>query len=113
MNALKSSGDGGCKGFRLHPNSSVFGWQTIRDLFDRELKRARESKMRRIKGLHRSFITRDAWTKMNVHAAKIIQSENVIAELKEQKAKLSPASPEFHQIEDTVLFLSGQFTLRN
>lgn len=63
--------------------------------------------MRRVKGLQRSFITRDAWTKMDVHAAKIIQSENVIAELKEHKGTLPPESPKFHETENTIKYLSA------
>lgn len=107
VNALKSSDETGCKTFQVGKDGVVFGWKTIRELFERELERARGGKMRRVKGLQRSFITRDAWTKMDVHAAKIIQSENVIAELKEHKATLPPATLQFRATEDTIQYLTA------
>ena len=50
-----------------------FGWRTIDDLFEREVKRARDGVPRRVPGLRESYVHRDIWTRLNVKPAKIMQ----------------------------------------
>ena len=50
-----------------------FGWMTIEDMFEREVKRARDGVPRRVPGLRESYVHRDIWTRLNVKPAKIMQ----------------------------------------
>ncbi|XP_014669634.1 PREDICTED: uncharacterized protein LOC106810714 [Priapulus caudatus] len=65
-------------GTRLVP----FGWQAVQDMYAREVERRDKNCLRMVPGLQQSFIVRDAWTKLNVKPAKIMQQEHVLAELK-------------------------------
>ena len=51
----------------------MFGWQTIMDLYQRELARVSQGCTRMVPCLKEAHCLRDAWTKLNVHPAKIMQ----------------------------------------
>ena len=72
INALFSSKEGGTKEFRRGDGVS-FGWQTITDLYKRELARVDQGCTRMVPRLKEAHCLRDAWTKLNVHPAKIMQ----------------------------------------
>ena len=79
--ALYSSRDLGTKLFTLE--NSTFGWSQIVDMYKRELQRAENNEIRRVPDLLASHIYRDKWTRLNVKAAKIMQQNHVLADLKE------------------------------
>ncbi|XP_044170712.1 uncharacterized protein LOC122954816 [Acropora millepora] len=60
-----------------------FGWQALKDLWRREMARAKAGKMRRVPQLCYRHVYRDCWTRLNVKPAKIMQQNAVIAELSE------------------------------
>ncbi|XP_065067938.1 uncharacterized protein LOC135693396 [Rhopilema esculentum] len=62
---------GGCK----------FGWNTIIEMWQRECTRVETGIMRKVPKLLPSFIECDAWTKLNVAPAKIMQQDNVLTDL--------------------------------
>ena len=69
--ALYSSRDDGTKDFL---NDEVhFGWDTIVDVYKADLLRAKYGQSRRVPKLQYSFVIRDAWTRLNVMPAKIMQ----------------------------------------
>ena len=69
--ALFSSRDEGTKDFS---NENVtFGWDTIECVYRSDLARARRGLSRCVPGLKYSHIVRDAWTRLNVLPAKIMQ----------------------------------------
>lgn len=72
INALFSSKPSGSKQFQ-RPNKCMFGWQTINDLYKRELDRVSNGLTRMVPRLRESHCLQDAWTKLNVHPAKIMQ----------------------------------------
>ena len=72
INALFSSKDGGTKEFRRGDRVS-FGWNTITDLYKREIARVGQGCTRMVPRLKEAHCLRDAWTKLNVHPAKIMQ----------------------------------------
>jgi len=72
INALFSSKASGSKQFKRGKNCT-FGWQTIDDLYKRELARASQNLTRMVPRLREAHCLRDAWTKLNVHPAKIMQ----------------------------------------
>lgn len=72
INALFSSKDGGTKQFS-RDNSCTFGWKSITDLYKRELARASNNQARMVPRLREAHCLRDAWTKLNVLPAKIMQ----------------------------------------
>ena len=72
INALFSSKPGGSKLFQ-HAEKAAFGWETINNLYERELKRVSQSQTRMVPRLKEAHCLRDAWTKLNVHPAKIMQ----------------------------------------
>ena len=57
---------------------SLAGVRTIEDMFEREVKRAREGVPRRVHGLRESYVHRDIWTRLNVKPAKIMQVQPII-----------------------------------
>ena len=81
INALCQSRGAGTKRFCLNNDNLYFGWNSIRDLYDREMNRADAGQLRHVPKLKRSFIDRDAWTKLSVYPAKIIQQTAVLREL--------------------------------
>lgn len=50
-----------------------FGWQAIKDLWKREMQRAKSGRMRRVPRLCYRHVYRDCWTRLNVQPAKIMQ----------------------------------------
>lgn len=72
INALFSSKNGGTKNFK-RGESACFGWQSITDLCKRELARVDKGCTRMVPRLKEAHCLRDAWTKLNVHPAKIMQ----------------------------------------
>lgn len=74
--ALYSSRDEGCKEF-VH-NGVTFGWETIEAVYRSDISRARCGVSRRVPGLKYSHVIRDAWTRLNVLPAKIMQVHNYI-----------------------------------
>ena len=79
--ALNSSRDLGTKLFTLE--NSTFGWSQIVNMYKRELQRAENNEIRRVPDLLANHIYKDKWTRLNVKAAKIMQQNHVLAELKE------------------------------
>ena len=71
INALFSSRPEGSKQFQLEV--TLFGWQTIVDLYQRECKRRSVGAARMVPKLREVYVLRDSWTKLNVHPAKIMQ----------------------------------------
>ncbi|XP_065906570.1 uncharacterized protein [Dysidea avara] len=80
INALFLSKLNGTKQFR-RGDKCTFGWQTIMDLYKRELARVSQNCIRMVPHLKEANCLRDAWTKLNVHPAKIMQQEQVLGEL--------------------------------
>ena len=72
VNALFSSKVGGTKEFQRR-DKCVFGWQSIIDLYKRESVRSNHNLTRMVPRLREAHCLRDAWTKLNVHPAKIMQ----------------------------------------
>jgi len=72
INALFSSKPSGSKLFQRADNC-VFGWQTIDRMYERELQRVDKNLTRMVPCLREAHCLRDAWTKLNVHPAKIMQ----------------------------------------
>lgn len=73
VNALFSSKRGGTKLFHHGKERSCFGWDTIVNMYHREVSRFRQQQTRMIPGLKEVHILRDSWTKLNVSPAKIMQ----------------------------------------
>ena len=72
VNALFSSKTDGSKLFQ-RPDKCVFGWKAIDDLYQREIERLKQKLARMIPKFKETYVLRDAWTKLNVHPAKIMQ----------------------------------------
>lgn len=72
MNQLWASRDGGAKKF-VTAAGERFGWDSIVNMWDREKERRDTNQIRLVPGLLESYIERDAWTKLNVKPAKILQ----------------------------------------
>ena len=71
VSALDSSESGRVKAFC---NEGVlFGWDTIKRMWQRELERAQRGVMSEVPKLRERHIKRDAWTRLNVSTAKIMQ----------------------------------------
>lgn len=71
INALFSSKPGGTKAFVL--DNVPFGWNSISMMFQRECQRISKGLTRMVPMLRESHIIRDAWTKLNVTPAKVMQ----------------------------------------
>lgn len=69
--ALYSSREDGPKDFVN--NDVEHGWYTIEAVYRSDLARAKSGISRRVPGLKYSHIARDAWTRLNVLPAKIMQ----------------------------------------
>ncbi|XP_014670998.1 PREDICTED: uncharacterized protein LOC106811792 [Priapulus caudatus] len=72
---------GRSRGFVTHLGGPVFGWEAIEDMWKRDKDRRARNVSREVPSLQESFIKRDAWTKLNVRPAKVMQQEQVLAEL--------------------------------
>lgn len=72
INALFSSKIHGTKAFQ-RSGKCTFGWKTIDDMYKRELARAQQNHARMVPRLKETHCLRDAWTKLNVLPAKIMQ----------------------------------------
>ena len=72
INALFSSKATGSKHFKL-ADKCTFGWETINNLYQREIDRVSQNLTRMVPRLREADCLRDAWTKLNVHPAKIMQ----------------------------------------
>ena len=73
INALWSSREGGAKRF-LHGSEKVhFGWQAIIDMWDRERSKRDHNQICLVPGMIQAYVERDAWTKLNVKPAKLMQ----------------------------------------
>ena len=59
--------------FQLRKEGPSFGWKSIVEMWGRECTRAERGEMRKVPKLLPSYIERDAWTKLNVAPAKIMQ----------------------------------------
>ena len=70
VSALYSSKLGRTKDFLY--NGVKFGWNTIEEMFEREMQRAQNGTLKRVPGLKESYIYRDIWTRLNVKPAKIM-----------------------------------------
>ena len=81
VNALFQSRLGGTKRFCLSYDWPYFGWKAIEDLYAREMNRADAGQLRMVPKLKRSFVERDAWIKLSVYPAKIMQQTAIIREL--------------------------------
>ena len=73
VNALFSSKSGRTKLFRCGQERCTFGWETILELYRREVARAKEQLTRMVPRLKEVHCVRDSWTKLNVSPAKIMQ----------------------------------------
>ena len=74
INSLYLSQPGGTKSFKLQGIN--FGWQSIIDLYRRECARRADGKAQMVPRMKESYILRDAWMKLNVASAKIMQVFN-------------------------------------
>ena len=61
INALFSSKISGSKQFQ-RADKCTFGWKTINDLYQRELKRVSQNLTRMVPRLREAHYLRDAWT---------------------------------------------------
>ena len=77
INALFSSKINGTKAFQRNDKIS-FGWITVDDMYTRELVHAQQNQTRMIPRLNEMHCLQDAWTKLNVLPAKIIQVCNAL-----------------------------------
>ena len=71
INALYSSQRGGTKSFEIDGVS--FGWKAIIDMYKREVERRNLGAARMVPRLREAYVLRDAWTKLNVAPAKVMQ----------------------------------------
>ena len=72
INALFLLKTDGSKQFQ-RVDKCAFWWKAIDDLYQRELEWAKQGLARMVPRLRETHILRDAWTKLNVHPAKIMQ----------------------------------------
>ena len=78
INALFSSKSDGTMLFRHGKDKSSFGWATIVDMYTREVDRARQQQTHMVPRLKEVHVLRDAWAKLNVSPAKIMQVLSLI-----------------------------------
>ena len=57
----------------MENHGTIFEWKAIVDMWQRECTRAESGLMRKVPRLLLSYVERDAWTKLNVAPAKIMQ----------------------------------------
>jgi hypothetical protein len=85
-----------------------FGWEELVLLKKREDARAAQNIPRRVPGLTQSYIDRDAWTRLNVAPAKIMQQ---IPVLREQHDHLSTGAPGTEKTAEVHAYLSALHSL--
>jgi hypothetical protein len=73
VNQLWASQESCAKSFILKRDGASFGWDQIREMWERERHRRDNGLIRLEPRLNKSMIDRDAWTKLNVKPAKIMQ----------------------------------------
>ena len=73
INALFLSKSGGTKQFQRGKEKSSFEWASIIDMYKRDVHRARQQQTRMVPHLKEVHVLRDAWTKLNISPAKIMQ----------------------------------------
>lgn len=95
---------GGTRAFSI--GGQEFGWKVIADMYHRDLARIRAGQCSRIPKLKESHIIRDSWTRLNVLPSKVMQQDEVIAELKEY-AESKPAPQDAASVKQTILYLSA------
>lgn len=105
INAIFSSQEGGTK--RLSTPGGPLNWKVIEDMWDREVQRMRCSQIRKVPGMLKSYIERDAWTKLNVKPAKIMVQDAVIAELASHAVTMSDNAEQKIENESMVQFLKA------
>ena len=54
-------------------NGSFFGWKTIKELWQKGIKRSAKGQTMVVPRLKASYIFRDSWTRLNVTRAKVMQ----------------------------------------
>ena len=64
VSAFYISDDGCTKHFSK--NDSFFGWKTIKELWQREMKRSEAGQMMVVPRLKSSYVFQDSWTRLNV-----------------------------------------------
>lgn len=74
---LYASRISGPKSFEI--NGVQFGWQSIREVYNKDVDNARVGNLQRVPGLKLTFVVRDAWTRLNVKPSKIMQQRPMIA----------------------------------
>ena len=79
VNQLWSSRQGGAKQFITGDGQTRFGWGAILDLWDREKARRDNNQVRLVPQMIQAYIERDAWTKLNVKPAKIMQVYHLLS----------------------------------
>jgi hypothetical protein len=72
VNQLWASRQSGAKKFESG-DGVRFGWDAIVNLWNREKEKRDSNQIRLVPGLLESYVERDAWTKLNVKPAKIMQ----------------------------------------
>lgn len=70
--ALHSSREEGTKEF-INEHGIIHGWDTVEAVYKADLCRARCGVSRRVPNLKYAHIEQDAWTRLNVLPAKIMQ----------------------------------------
>lgn len=104
INALHSSQQGGTKSFEM--DGINFGWQTIIDMYKREIERGNCGAARMVPYLRESYVLRDAWTELNVVPAKVMQQEQVLTELVHYTSQ-SPTPIDAQSVGKTRQYLEG------
>lgn len=77
INALFSSKSGGTKLFKRGREHCTFGWETIIQLYKRDVARAKQQLTRMVPRMKEVHCVRDSWTKLNVSPAKIMQVSDI------------------------------------
>ena len=95
INALNSSRSRNTRGTKDFQSSSgtSFGWKCIHDLYEREVSRMKQCVPREVPKLRKNFVLRDAWTKLNVLPAKVMQQDEVLTELAQYLLTPHPDNP--------------------
>ena len=52
-----------------------FGWESVKDLYSREIDRMHNVQLTRVPKLKESYIIRDSWTRLNVLPSKVMQQD--------------------------------------
>ena len=71
VSALHSSRTGGTRNFCN--NGQCFGWNSIVNVWLRDLERTKKGGLTRLPGMQERYIQWDSWTRLNVKPSKIMQ----------------------------------------